>query len=287
MEKPLNDVKSPAPCGLYTFFGFLLPFAERLKRIRDAGFSSVCTWWGDTFAETDGDKRTHPALAARHGLVLEHAHLPYFGCDALWRNGLAGDALTEGYTDAILAAAESGVATLVFHPFEKRVPEGGDWRVFSARIRKLSNLCAQKNVRLAIENLADREGLCKILDSLSDNPAVGLCFDSGHANLVARNDFSLLTRYADRVFALHLHDNDGVSDQHLLPYLGSIDWARLLSALDQTAYHGSFMLEAGYPFDYDAAEADAGYVEPPIPADAFLADAMRACRRALAARDAG
>ena len=38
---------------------------------------------------------------------------------------------------------------------------------------------------------------------------LGLCIDTGHANLVGGNEFIklLATRYADRFFCQHLHDN--------------------------------------------------------------------------------
>lgn len=40
---------------------------------------------------------------------------------------------------------------------------------------------------------------------------LGLCIDTGHANLVGGNEFIklLATRYADRFFCQHLHDNRG------------------------------------------------------------------------------
>ncbi len=62
----------------------------------------------------------------------------------------------------------------------------------------------------------------------------GLCIDTGHANLVGGNEFIklLATRYADRFFCQHLHDNrgwgkeDGCGDAHRLPGECSIDWKR-------------------------------------------------------------
>jgi sugar phosphate isomerase/epimerase len=44
------------------------------------------------------------------------------------------------------------------------------------------------------------------------------CYDSGHENCFTPGaDF--LAKYGDKLAALHHHDNDGSSDQHLLPFM--------------------------------------------------------------------
>ena len=39
--------------GIYTWFGFRYPFDEIIKLIKNAGFQSVMTWWGDEYKETN------------------------------------------------------------------------------------------------------------------------------------------------------------------------------------------------------------------------------------------
>ena len=44
--------------------------------------------------------------------------------------------------------------------------------------------------------------------------------------------------------ALHLHDNDGSGDQHLMPYgAGKIDWKDVFSALKEVGYRGLYNWE--------------------------------------------
>ena len=38
-------------------------------------------------------------------------------------------------------------------------------------------------------------------------------------------------RFKDRIFAVHLHDNDKNEDLHLLPFDGTIDWKRIVREL--------------------------------------------------------
>ena len=278
------DRKPARPCGLFTWFGYQAPFAKRLAAIRDAGFQTVSTWWSDQFASSDGARREQVALTERYGLRLEHAHLAYYGCDSLWRPGAPGEELLARYASDVEEAACCGVPTLVFHPFEKRVPAGGDWALFTQRFRRLADCARHGGVRLAVENLGDPEALRRILEDSLQDPAVGLCFDSGHANVTSHGDFSLLTRYPDRIFALHLHDNNGKADQHLLPLQGNIPWTCFVNTISQTSYAGSFLLESTYPFDYEswADNPDVGYVPPAEPMEQYLSDARNACINAFA-----
>lgn len=70
---------------------------------------------------------------------------------------------------------------------------------------------------------------------------------------------------------------------YLLPYEGNVDWNAFMRALNSTAFDGAFMLEACYPFDFEAADqsSDVLYTPPPLPPKEYLAEAMHACARAL------
>jgi sugar phosphate isomerase/epimerase len=61
--------------------------------------------------------------------------------------------------------------------------------------------------------------------------------------------------YGARLAALHLHDNNGRKDSHLLPGLGTIDWQRVSARLKKTGYQGAISLEAMQaPGDKSGAE---------------------------------
>ena len=50
-------------------------------------------------------------------------------------------------------------------------------------------------------------------------------------------------RYRERIFAVHLHDNCGTMDAHLLPGEGGVPWPELMAALAQTPYELPLTLE--------------------------------------------
>ena len=90
---------------------------------------------------------------------------------------------------------------------------------------------------------------------------LGLCIDTGHANLVGGNEFIklLATRYADRFFCQHLHDNrgwgkeDGCGDAHRLPGECSIDWKETMKLVRASAYEQPFVMEVSKPEGEDCA----------------------------------
>jgi sugar phosphate isomerase/epimerase len=99
-------------------------------------------------------------------------------------------------------------------------------------------------VRLALENMPDDDFV--ELDSLCaeyDAGFLGLCYDSGHGN-IGSDGLAQLERRADRLAAIHLHDNDGSKDRHDLPFTGTVDWPRLTRLLAVSAYDGCISLEA-------------------------------------------
>ena len=78
-----------------------------------------------------------------------------------------------------------------------------------------------------------------------DDPHFAMCLDTGHAN--KSKDWltpaDTVRKYADIVKVLHVHDNRGSRDEHLLPFFGTVDWQDFSSALHETGFDGVFSLE--------------------------------------------
>lgn len=269
-------------CGTYTWFGYIGDFNERLRRIREAGFDTVFTFWDRVMGEADAPLEEHCALAEKNGLVIEHSHLPYYGCNVLWRDCADADSLMKIYEDGIVTAGRCGPKTLVIHPCEILPPAGGSFDVMMGHMRALLELASENGVRLAFENLGENDTVTRLLNIFGNEPFAGLCFDSGHNNIASGGDLSLLEEFAGRVFALHIHDNDGKKDQHLLPFSQGcmVDWKKVCGALVSSGFEGSLMLEACYPVDYDSLEGnEMDYVNPDYPMEDWLRDAHDACMR--------
>ena len=148
-------------------------------------------------------------------------------------------------------AHQLGAETLVLHPVCFGLVEEND-RPDWPEIVRIAEYAAKFGVQLAMENMKDSVWtLDRILDEIGDDPEetnVGICIDIGHAN--QSNDAgrepvcNYLERYAGQLIHLHLHDNHGERDDHLLPGEGTVDWPRVLGVLENIGFSGTAVLEA-------------------------------------------
>ena len=130
--------------------------------------------------------------------------------------------------------------TLVLHPGYTSFKYG---EVLEMWLRNCEGLLAEvgpvagkSGIMFALENTFESspDVLCTLVDRL-DPEVFGHCFDIGHFNVFAHGDLSSwLRRVKWRLVELHLHDNDGKSDQHLAIGEGTADFGSLFSGLAET-----------------------------------------------------
>lgn len=88
------------------------------------------------------------------------------------------------------------------------------------------------------------------LNSLSGGNRFVACLDIGHANLIhydgyeTVNPVDMIHILGDRLKVLHVQDTDGISDLHMPPGFGNIDFGSVCEALKEIGYDGVFSLEA-------------------------------------------
>ncbi len=75
----------------------------------------------------------------------------------------------------------------------------------------------------------------------------GVCVDTGHTNLAEKFNnpqvSDVIRKLGPYIKALHLHDNNGLKDQHKIPGTGDIDWKDVFNALKDISYKGACNLE--------------------------------------------
>lgn len=116
------------------------------------------------------------------------------------------------------------------------------------RIKKIINYAKELNVKVAFENTKIKGYLEYVLGNIKDDN-VGICFDAGHCHVHFNDEFNFKF-FKDRIFAVHLHDNDKSDDLHLLPFDGTIDWKNVIKKLKECNYNGPITLEICYRYDY-------------------------------------
>lgn len=134
--------------------------------------------------------------------------------------------------------------------------------------RSLLPVCEKHRVGIAIENLFDSVGrddgrncprffasvpeeLCELVDALN-HPLIGVCWDTGHARVMRLDQRAAIRALGPRLKVLHVQDNDGRNDQHLLPFCAGregVDWDAVTAGLREAGYRGALSLEVHNAFN--------------------------------------
>jgi protein FrlC len=84
---------------------------------------------------------------------------------------------------------------------------------------------------------------------------LGILLDTGHANVNGENLAEVVVGLKGVPFHIHIDDNNGDSDAHLIPGEGSIDFAPFVKALKEIDYQGFVSAELGFQYTLDPAPA--------------------------------
>ena len=173
-----------------------------------------------------------------------------------------------------LLPGEFGVKTYTLHI--GWLPDGVTQQAYMERVlRGLEILvsAAEKNgITIAVENafsaVSGAAALKKYVGHFGGSPGIGVCVDVGHANISFRtpgktaeairldtiqrmnmefvfSDGHLEEELLPHIVVAHLHDNDGLADEHKMPMTGKIDWSRTLGILARAPRLMSLEDEAG------------------------------------------
>jgi len=241
--------------SLFTWFGFKQPFAEIVKLIKEAGFHSVMIWWGDFDDEYSVPKEKQPDIVRRAGLKIDNAHFDFGRVNDIWEDSFVGQELYENYLSCLDDCKSYGIPVAVMHASNQFDPLPYN-KLGLGRFKALVERAEKNNVIIALENVRRPEYIEFLFNNI-DSEKLKFCFDSGHENAFAPH-IDFLTQYGDKLAALHLHDNDGSGDQHLMPFNGNINWKRIMAKLEQLKYPGPLGFELDAQFidvseDYSAA----------------------------------
>jgi sugar phosphate isomerase/epimerase len=127
------------------------------------------------------------------------------------------------------------------------------YKTFKSAVR----LAEEINLPLVIENMnrlhPDSEivylgvtidELKQVFEAVPSNK-LGLALDVAHANLLPGGTQSWIEEFPDKIFHIHLSDNDGVLDRHLPIGDGGINFGEVFSQLNQIGFKGTATLEVG------------------------------------------
>jgi sugar phosphate isomerase/epimerase len=211
-----------------------------LRHIADAGFTHVhwCHQWSTDFAYSRYEISAIRRWLRRFGLRLLDLH-GTTGREKNWASETewARRSGVELAKNRIAMTARLGADVVVQHLNADAVTDP-----LRRSLDELERYARRLGVRLAIENTGRFDVLAELFD-LYGPDYTGLCYDSGHANLANGGGIDALEPLKDRLIAVHLHDNDTTGDQHKLPFMGSVDWKRLMPIIAASSYRKCLSLE--------------------------------------------
>lgn len=247
-----------------------------LKQIADAGFTHIhwChEWEGDyiyslyemqqikEWMDQFGlqGKALHASKGTRRNVNIRKEHYRRDYTSDWEYNRKAGVDLIKNRVDMAECLSVHEIVLHLYVPhftiLEKPETKENFYTCVYKSFDELMPYCMEKNIRICLENLFDMPGeyMLEIWNRLFEKyPAefLGLCFDTGHANIIWREQTPcIMQKYQDRIFAVHLHDNNGSVDFHRLPGEGNIPWIPTMEALAHSSYEGPLLLEVN---SYDA-----------------------------------
>jgi sugar phosphate isomerase/epimerase len=202
-------------------------------------------------------------------LTLHSLHAPIVErmLKGRWVGTFSNAAADESRRKASVAETEAALAIASRIPFSYLVlhlgvPTGeqtnaGDNSAEAARrsVTEIAEAAARANVRVAVEvmpnALSDAATLAWLVEEQLEGLDVGVCLDYGHAYLMGDLG-EAIESLSGHMWTTHVHDNGGRRDDHLAPYLGTIDWDAAMMATQKIGYDGILMFEVadtGDPVD--------------------------------------
>ncbi|MBO4823687.1 MAG: sugar phosphate isomerase/epimerase [Clostridia bacterium] len=218
---------------------------ETIEAIKNAGFNGCFVQWYDK--DWDFSQQQQVDLCKNLGLKILFAHLGYKGINDIWLEGENGDELVRKYIKNLDECKVNGIDMVCMHLTSKSIAPDPS-KIGVKRLQVIVDYAEKLGIKVAFENTKIFGYLEYVFDQIKNDNA-GICYDAGHCHCHFGDKFNW-NKFKNKIFAIHLHDNDGGDDQHLLPFEGTIDWQKLVHNLKVANYIGPIILESCYRNQY-------------------------------------
>lgn len=249
-------------CADFSLNGYLLNtdiYQSTLNRFFDASVSELERFFAP-----------HKQGAKAAGITIHQIHMPYPIYVPAGEKKVNAYLWNEVAPKSMAVCAFLECPFLVVHGFKLARflgSEDREWEETEKFIDSIAPMAKEMGITICIENLYDGigghllEGPCcdvakaaERIDRINEKyraEVLGFCFDTGHANLVGIDFERFITGLGERLKVLHIHDNDGISDLHQIPFTfaktrenkSSTDWEGFIRGLRQIRFQGTLSFE--------------------------------------------
>ncbi len=204
-------------------------------------------------------------IALENGVSFNQCHAPYrFNNYNFFNDETAKKDIFFKIKRSIEIAGIVGAKAIVIHPWHHRNfhLESNDefFKINMEFYGELAPEAHKAGVKIALENMWQKNIFSeKIVSDVCSNPyefaryidelnarygGFVACLDIGHCALTGVDPKDSIKVLGSRIEALHVHDNNTEEDEHLLPFLGKINFLGVMEALKSIDYKGELTFEA-------------------------------------------
>jgi sugar phosphate isomerase/epimerase len=199
--------------------------------------SEINQFFDKTDAEMGQFFTPHKQAAKEAGIVINQMHMPYPNYVPKAKQEVNDYLRNVVAPKSMKVCSFFGCKYIVVHGFKLAYhlgSEAAEWDKTSEFLEFIAPMAREMGITICIENLYNgigghmMEGPCcdarkavERIDRMNDKygaEVLGFCFDTGHANLVGLDFEDFITTLGHRLKVLHIHDNDGISDLHQMPF---------------------------------------------------------------------
>lgn len=230
-----------------------LPLEQTLERLKACGAENIEFMLdGKYWDELDSNYQSIVSFLTSQNLHYS-IHPSAWDMNLTSSNRLIRSATLTHHKSCIKFASDIGASQIVIHPgFSNPAFDKALAREYArSAIAELAELAKPTGVRLAVENVGtlktsiyNQEEYLHCIDGFGDE--VGFLLDVGHAFITGFDIPTLIHDMGDRLFGVHLHDNDGTLDQHLPIGEGKIVYEPIFKALKTARDDCHMVLEYKY-----------------------------------------
>ena len=245
--------------GTYAYAGEVEAIYARMRAhgytAADHNLSDTNELWYNDMAELERMCDRVRKAAEANDMRISQIHGPWPTDDTTPENR---EQIREWMRRAVYACARMGSRHMVLHPV---MPYGWgkeDDADFAERctVELLTALipeCERDGVIVCLENMPMKAHRISRIPMIAraveqvNSPYVGICLDTGHCNVFGDDLGEMVRACGKKLRVLHVHDNNGQSDQHLVPFFGTANWRSFTDALRETGYDGVMSMECNGP----------------------------------------
>ncbi|MBP5662423.1 MAG: sugar phosphate isomerase/epimerase [Clostridia bacterium] len=226
------------PCDTFTHFDLSLNYF-----FKNGSDDYLRDSMADALAET--------AQRRKFEFVTSHAPYRYNAC----QSEESFEKQVEEIKAALKLCARFGIDRTTVHAGYGFSADRADMMQKNARyFRSLLPTAEACGVILMIENISEpiynrpfvietAENILELRRILGDHPLIGACWDTGHANMIALDQYENIINLRGILKGVHLQDNNGDRDDHMPPLMGNINFNDVVKGLIDIGYDGAFNLE--------------------------------------------